>query len=89
MTYSQSAEILLSIYEVKDVLRKNSKVLPKSLSIENKEAIIINYLDSNLESLIHKDIKDKFDYKSNIIYGVMTLEIMFRIERKIFRLKSE
>ncbi len=47
MAYSQSAEILLSIYEVTDDLKKNNKVLPKSLNIENKEAIIINYLDSN------------------------------------------
>lgn len=51
MTYSQSAEILLSIYEVKDDLKKNNKVLPKSLNIENKEAIIINYLDSNETNL--------------------------------------
>lgn len=47
LTYSQSAEILLSIYEVKDDFKKNQKFLPKSLTVEDKESIISNYLDSN------------------------------------------
>ncbi|OCW92299.1 hypothetical protein A9168_16645 [Macellibacteroides sp. HH-ZS] len=47
MTYPQSAEILLSIYEVQHNFTKNQKLLPKSLSIEEKETIISNYLDSN------------------------------------------
>ena len=46
LIYSQSAEILLSIYEVKDDLRKNQKYLPKSLTVEEKESILSNYLDS-------------------------------------------
>ena len=46
LTYSQSAEILLSIYEVQDDLRKNQKFIPKSLSIADKENIISSYLDS-------------------------------------------
>ncbi len=46
-TYSQSAEILLSIYEVQHNFKKNRKFLPKSLTIEEKEMIISNYLDSN------------------------------------------
>jgi len=45
LNYSQSAEILLSIYELKDDLKINKKVLPKSLTIENKEVIISNYID--------------------------------------------
>jgi hypothetical protein len=45
-TYSQSAEILLSFYEVKDDFGKNQKYLPKSLTIEEKETILSNYLDS-------------------------------------------
>ena len=47
LTYSQSAEILLSIYEVKEDFTKNEKLVPKSLTIENKENIILNYLDSS------------------------------------------
>lgn len=47
LTYSQSAEILLSIYEVSDDFRKDQKFLPKSLAIEDKESIISNYLDSS------------------------------------------
>jgi hypothetical protein len=47
LTYSQSAEILLSIYEVQHDFTKNQKQLPKSLTIEEKETIISNYLDSN------------------------------------------
>jgi len=46
LTYSQSAEILLSIYEVKDDFGKNQKSLPKSLTVEEKESILSNYLDS-------------------------------------------
>lgn len=37
LTYPQSAEILLSIYEVKDDLKKNKKTLPKSLTVINKK----------------------------------------------------
>lgn len=47
LTYSQSAEILLSIYEVLHDFTNNQKLLPKSLTIEEKETIISNYLDSN------------------------------------------
>ena len=43
----QSAEILLSIYEVKNDFRRGQKFLPKSLTIEDKENIISNYLDSS------------------------------------------
>lgn len=45
LTYSESAEILLSVYEVQDDFRKNLKFLPKSLSLADKENIIYNYLD--------------------------------------------
>ena len=47
LTYSQSAEILLSTYEAQDDFNKNQKFIPKSLTIEDKENIISNYLDSN------------------------------------------
>ena len=47
LSYSQSAEILISIYEVKDDFNKNQKFVPKSLTNEDKENIISNYLDSN------------------------------------------
>jgi hypothetical protein len=47
LTYPKSAEILLSIYEVQDNFRKNQKFIPKSLTIQDKENIIANYLDSN------------------------------------------
>ncbi|HPD25128.1 MAG TPA: hypothetical protein PK285_12085, partial [Bacteroidales bacterium] len=46
MTYPQSAEILLSIYEIKDEFSKKQKYLPKSLTVEEKEIILSNYLDS-------------------------------------------
>lgn len=45
LNYSQSAEILLSIYEVQDDFRKNLKFIPKSLSVSDKESIISSYLD--------------------------------------------
>ena len=46
LSYSQSAEILLSIYEVKVDFGKNKKYLPKSLTVDEKESILSNYLDS-------------------------------------------
>lgn len=67
MTYSQSAEILLSIYEVKDDFGKNKKCLPKSLTVEEKEFILSNYLDSadvnyNYIGLI-QNARNKNDFK--------------------------
>lgn len=47
LTYSKSAEILLSIYEVQHDFHKKDKFIPKNLSIQDKENIIANYLDSN------------------------------------------
>lgn len=51
LTYSQSAEILLSFYEVQDDFPKRPKFIPKSLTIQDKEKIISNYLDSNYTNL--------------------------------------
>lgn len=67
LTYSQSAEILLSIYEVKDDFGKNKKCLPKSLTVEEKEFILSNYLDSadvnyNYIGLI-QNARNKNDFK--------------------------
>ena len=47
LTYSQSAEILLSIYEVQDNFGRVQMFIPKSLTIEDKENIVSTYLDSN------------------------------------------
>ena len=46
LTYSQSAEILLSIYEVQNDFQKHQKYIPKSLSLADKEDIISTYLES-------------------------------------------
>jgi hypothetical protein len=67
LTYSQSAEILLSIYEVRDDLIKTQKHLPKSLSVKEKETILSNYLDSsdvnyNYIGLI-QNAKNRNDFK--------------------------
>ncbi|WP_372644889.1 hypothetical protein [Ancylomarina sp.] len=67
LTYSQSAEILLSIYEIQDDLPKSQKFIPKSLSIENKENIISSYLDSNDANLnyigIIQNVRNRKDFK--------------------------
>lgn len=64
LTYSQSAEILLSVYEVKNDLKK---IIPKSLTIEHKETIISNYLDSNNPNLNYigliENVRNKNDFK--------------------------
>ena len=67
LTYSQSAEILLSVYEEKNDFNKKKMFLPKSLTIQDKENIISSYLDyeianSNYFQLI-QNAKDKNDFK--------------------------
>ena len=67
ITYSQSAEILLSFYEVKDDFTKNQKFIPKSLTVDDKENIVSNYLDSsdvnyNYIGLI-QNVRNRNDFK--------------------------
>jgi hypothetical protein len=66
-TYPQSAEILLSIYEVQDDFRKIQKFIPKSLTIEDKENIISGYLDSNDVHLNYigliQNVRNRNDFK--------------------------
>lgn len=67
LTYSQSAEILLSFYEVKDDFSKKQKFIPKSMTVEDKENIISNYLDSsdvnyNYIGLI-QNVRNRNDFK--------------------------
>jgi hypothetical protein len=67
LTYSRSAEILLSVYEVKDDFRKSRKFLPKSLTVEDKETILSSYLESkdvnlNYVGLI-QNIRNRNDFK--------------------------
>lgn len=68
ITYSNSAEILLSIYEKKEVFNKQKKLyLPKNLTIQDKENIISNYVDkenSNLNYLrLIKNTRSQKDFK--------------------------
>lgn len=67
LTYSGAAEILLSIYEVKDEFRNDQKFVPKSLSIEDKENIISDYLDSDNTNLNYigliQNVKSRSDFK--------------------------
>lgn len=67
LTYSLSAEILLTVYEVKDEFNKNQMFIPKSLTIQDKENIISNYLESNDTNLnyvgIIQNVRNKNDFK--------------------------
>jgi hypothetical protein len=67
LTYSNSAEILLSFYEVQDEIKRNQKFIPKSLSIKDKENIITNYLDSNDVNLNYigliQNVRNRNDFK--------------------------
>lgn len=47
LIYSQSAEILLSIYEVDDETKRIQRYLPPCLSLDEKENILVKYLDSS------------------------------------------
>lgn len=67
LTYTQSAEIILSIFEVKDVFNiKMERYLPQSLTIQDKENIVSNYIDSAesnlnyLRLIINVRNKEKF-----------------------------
>lgn len=64
---TQSAEILLSIYEVKDDCKKSEKFLPKCLTIDDKEKIISNYLDETDTNLNYigliQNAKNRNDFK--------------------------
>jgi hypothetical protein len=67
LAYSQSAEILLSIYEEKNDFHNKEMFLPKSITIQDKENIIYNYIDSdnansNYFQLI-QNARDKRDFK--------------------------
>ncbi|MDQ1340723.1 MAG: hypothetical protein QG567_1881 [Campylobacterota bacterium] len=67
LTYPQSAEILLSIYEVQDDFRRIQKFIPKSLTIEDKENIVSSYLDSNDVNLNYigliQNVRNRNDFK--------------------------
>lgn len=68
LTYSQSAEILLSIYEEKDDFNNKKELyLPQNLSVQDKENIISHYIDSencNLNYLrLILNARDKSDFK--------------------------
>lgn len=67
LTYPQSAEIIISFYEVQVDFGKSQKFIPKSLTIQDKENIISNYLDSNDANLNYvrliQNAKSKKDFK--------------------------
>lgn len=47
LSHPESAELLLSIYEIEEDNPEEKSFLPKCLTIEDKETIINNYLDSS------------------------------------------
>lgn len=67
VSYSQSAEILLSFYETKDEFQKNQTFIPKSLTVVDKENIISNYLDSTETNLNYigliENVRNRSDFK--------------------------
>ena len=67
MSYPQSAEILLSVYEVERDFNTAKKFIPKSLTIEDKENIIVSYLESENANLNYLELiqnaKHRNDFK--------------------------
>lgn len=67
LTYKKSAEILLSIYSVKDDILKKKKYVPKNLTIADKENILNSYLDSEYTNLNYleliENVKNENDFK--------------------------
>jgi 23S rRNA U2552 (ribose-2'-O)-methylase RlmE/FtsJ len=86
LSYSQSAEILLSIYEVQDNFGRVQKFVPKSLTIEDKENIVSTYLDStnvnlnyigliqNVRNGTNFRISDKTRLKAKRLHTIKTKE---------------
>lgn len=88
LTYPKSAEILLSIYEVKDDLKKNQKTLPKSLTTVNKETIILNYLNSRETNLNYveliQNLRNKNDFKISDKTRLKAKRLLKRETDKLF-----
>jgi hypothetical protein len=67
INYSQSAEILLSIYEKASDFQDKEIFLPENLTIKNKEEIINKYLDSENANLNYlqliRNARDRNDFK--------------------------
>lgn len=67
LNYKKSAEILLSVYSVKNDILKKKKYVPKNLTIVDKENILSNYVDSedtNLNYLeLIENVKNENDFK--------------------------
>lgn len=88
LTYPKSAEILLSIYEVKDDLKKNQKTLPKSFTTVNKETIILNYLNSRETNLNYveliQNLRNKNDFKISDKTRLKAKRLLKRETDKLF-----
>ncbi len=67
LTHPESAELLLSFYEIKEDGAKEKYHFPKCLSVKDKETIIINYLDSGKANFnylpIIQNAKNRDDFR--------------------------
>jgi len=80
MDYPQSAEILLTIYEVKnDTFRNKEMHIPKCLSILDKENIVSNYIDSAENNLNYLRL---IKYAKNKDYFKISDETRLKAKRK-------
>lgn len=86
LQYPKTAEIIISIYEVKDDFEKKEKFLPKSLTIQDKENILSQYLDcedanlnyinliQNAKNSSELRVSDKTRLKANRLHKKQTNE---------------
>jgi hypothetical protein len=67
LNYPQTAELLLSSYEVKDDFHNKKLYLPEKLTIQDKENIISEYIDSEIANpnylVLILNTRDKTDFK--------------------------
>lgn len=67
LDYSKSAEIILSIYEIKNEFRNKEMFLPQNLNNADKENIIKKYLDSNNKNINYieliQNIRNRVDFR--------------------------
>ena len=69
---NHSAEIILNEYEIKDLDNNKQRYFPKSLTKEDKEKILLNYINSNVSNLNYLRIIVNLQSTSELIISDKT-----------------
>lgn len=93
LEYPNSAEIILSIYEIKNEFRYKEMFLPKNLNITDKEYIINKYLDSNSKNLNYIELiqnaRNRSDFRISDRTRLKAKRVHQEETNKIFKDREE